>query len=596
MWLWALLVLLFFDVGVLGAPMYDKGELRIALTRYYQKHAPDKLARVEPALTHFDGKYHVLLSTLEKRYGTAVDISPVGTCRTSDHTCNEHAFLVAKEDSSTWNSHPEATFYRLPEGCYLYPSDTVTNDALTEDACRKKCAKSALCHGFVMGSGACLISHTRPLDAAVRRSEVVALLAVIEMWADEVRVGLNVHVLVSGAVKTEYDLWKEKLRAIDASLVASGCKNTDNYFIKVVKNHDLAENRQKVVIVMGDTRPLANWELDTKYWLPSQQTKYNVWDSIIGDKVHKWVPKSPLGSFYKDTAFYTPAATAGYLYAQKHGYEFLYYHFNHTVKHADGHDLLWTPQGERDCTWIKVLALKRAIQDRPDATHFVWLDTDAYFPIAHQSVSEFLLAAEKLSPKVKSAPLLIGTEECFEDSCGNSELEQKRCRYNSGAMLLLNNGKEGALRAFIDKWWDFPLKNAIAKHFLMESYHEQSVLGFMYDEMKEQMVILPQKANLMNCLHGDFIRHLVGKQTFARVIRTPLFSRAVLQQLPDHMTAKDEPLKSSLQLEQFQDDMSPAAMRMALYWVLQKISIRQVYWEGGVLQSSHEVIRFKANH
>jgi hypothetical protein len=48
-----------------------RGTLVSSLMKYYQKHAPDKVRRVDAALEHFKGKEAKLLSQLEAKYGTS---------------------------------------------------------------------------------------------------------------------------------------------------------------------------------------------------------------------------------------------------------------------------------------------------------------------------------------------------------------------------------------------------------------------------------------------------------------------------------------------------------------------------------------------
>jgi hypothetical protein len=372
-------------LGTTAEPVYDKVELRAALDLYYKKFAPEKSHRIEPAMKFFGERntYSRLLAKLEKQYHTAVDISPVETCRAGDVTCSAQAYLTEEEDCAP-NRVPGARLYRLPKGCYLH-EPLVTHASSTLAACREKCVDSSSCKGFAMEAGTCFISNAAPSDEAVEQPEIEAALSAIKQWCKEVRLPLE----KSGSIYTEYLIWVEKLRAVNAKLGVSGCQNAENFFVKM--DADQSKNKN-VIIVMGDTRPLVNWEGSKKAgnnhqevigddnatsWMPSELA-YNEWgvipDGNEGDiiKMARWEPTSLSGKFYKDTAFYTAAAAAAHLYAEKHGYEFLYYHFNHTVVREGERDLLWTPEGNRDCTWIKVLALKAAIRDRPDATHLVW--------------------------------------------------------------------------------------------------------------------------------------------------------------------------------------------------------------------------------
>ncbi|CAM9715088.1 unnamed protein product [Chrysoparadoxa australica] len=54
------------------APAREKALSRIRLTRFYELHAPEKLPTVEQTIEKYEGRYSLLFTRLEGKYGEAI--------------------------------------------------------------------------------------------------------------------------------------------------------------------------------------------------------------------------------------------------------------------------------------------------------------------------------------------------------------------------------------------------------------------------------------------------------------------------------------------------------------------------------------------
>eukprot|EP00935_MAST-01C_sp_MAST-1C-sp1_P001040 g1040.t1 len=289
--------------------------------------------------------------------------------------------------------------------------------------------------------------------------------------------------------------------------------------------------------------------------------------------------------FYGDTAYFTAASVANYLYAKNHGYDFLHVSTDQLIE-VDGKPMLGTPGGpERDQSWIKIIALKYALNKFPNATYVVWLDTDAYFRDYVSGVPEMVAKAREMDPSANDA-VLIGTEECpGVNLCVSGE--EQLCRLNAGVYILQNlPGQKMDAKHFVSNLWSFPTEHDSFKRFLTDSYHEQTILNLI--KLKDpdgkafgKVVALP--SNSMNCYEGRFIRHLVGMGVKNRILRVPLFLRSVELQLPSGLSA-ERILPYRM--------VNPHRMRHSILQELQKMPRQKVNWNSGHLTAQVRLFRF----
>jgi hypothetical protein len=92
--------------------------------------------------------------------------------------------------------------------------------------------------------------------------------------------------------------------------------------------------------------------------------------------------KDPSAVKIEDMSFVEMASVVDYAYAQKHGYEFRHYVLPHTILHPTF--------GRRHSAWAKLLALKQAGNDYPDADLLMVHDSDTAVSNHGPSLPEFM--------------------------------------------------------------------------------------------------------------------------------------------------------------------------------------------------------------
>ena len=220
---------------------------------------------------------------------------------------------------------------------------------------------------------------------------------------------------------------------------------------------------ENVVIVQVDNRKL-----------PSHNLK------LSDAKVTSWLPE---GEHNIRLPYYVMGPALNAWYAKEHGYT--YVHYQNKMPKAGPAQTgpmsgVWSchhPQaGAVYICWCKVLAMRQAMHEYPDADMFVFMDTDTYFSNHTETMSQFMHRVQDIDPRTHTASLIVGA-----DQWGNCHLNVHRrpeeCRANSG-ILFVRNSEAGKL--MLKEWWDSAAHSTKCSRneFLRHSWpFEQGVLN-----------------------------------------------------------------------------------------------------------------------
>ena len=224
---------------------------------------------------------------------------------------------------------------------------------------------------------------------------------------------------------------------------------------------------------------------------------------IIKQEPRLWIIMSdtrlPTPTF--ETASYPSlAATINYIYAQKHGYGFCYYHLDlpvrSTISNQEPHEgsCLHSKLGPRNSAWCKLLSIHDMFMNPniSEGSRVFFIDSDAIFLNHSVSIDQYFLTAPYRVSPVKGASLIVGD---------NWPFKMAGC---SGIIMMIKNDFS---RAMLQRWWNF---NDDLDYFNMHDFEQhalnQGLLRYNQGYFRTQISVV--NFFMFREFPGQFIRHI----------------------------------------------------------------------------------------
>lgn len=205
----------------------------------------------------------------------------------------------------------------------------------------------------------------------------------------------------------------------------------------------------------------------------------------------------PTGFWNQRLPFWTMASALHYLYAKRHGYDYVQVELPQTCSYENRVSL--------GANWCKIWGLKEVRRLHPGYDWYLYTDSDCMYTNERMAWPEALETLVKLNPNVANATVIVSSEEvtgCYIH-LKNRPTKEKECRVNSGIMLWKNTP---VMADMLDFWWRQGEEGD--PYFRKEWPYEQAILGStVYDRFPGAVAVVPQEKMFINTPSGAYIAH-----------------------------------------------------------------------------------------